>query len=271
MAESLFDELRNRSETINQSDEDAVVFQSSNPLDEELLESIQLQLSELTECSKRDQVKITVLTTQQFQRALKAIVPRRLHERGLAKNFRVLRDPQQRHHLFVGPSALSGLNEGHSTVTSDLLYPVIAAEGAELGLAFERGSADLLAGELGKRMGLPVFTDIYPAEQKFVATIIEAIRETDEDPMELLGLLKRSPSQFFARLSDSGFYRWWESSARDNDQLSRYVDLISSITSPSAQLEGSFMQWAQQCAEIYCDYRVQQRKNALSGSRAAKK
>lgn len=267
MAESLFDELRQRSETVTQVDEDAFIFQETNPLDEELLEEIRTELQELTGCSKKDQVKITVLTTQQFQRALRAIVPRRLHDRGLAKNFRVLRDPKDRHHLFVGPSALSGLNDGHSTVVSDLIYQMIASEGAELNLAFERGSADLLAEQIGKKTDLTVFTDIYPAEQKFVSTIIEAMRESDEDPLELLGLLKRSPNQFFTRLRNSGFYRWWESSAKANDQLSRYVDLISSITSPSAQLEGSFMQWAQQCAEIYCDYRTQQRKNALAGGK----
>lgn len=267
MAESLFDELRSRSENVTQVDEDALIFQDTSPLDEELLQQIRDQLQEITDCSKKDQVRVTVLTTQQFQRALRAIVPRRLHERGLAKNFRVLRDPKDRHHLYVGPSAISGLNDRHSTVTSDLIYQMIAAEGAQLNLAFERGAADLLAREVAKRTKLPVFTDIYPAEQRFVLTIIEAIRETDEDPMELLGLLKRSPNQFFARLRDSGFYRWWEGSAKDNDQLSRYVDLISSITSPSAQIEGSFMQWAQQCAEIYCDYRTQQRKNALAGGK----
>lgn len=267
MAESLFDELRARSETTTQVDEDALIFQGTNPLDEELLIDIQSELLDLTSCAKKDRVTVTVLTTQQFQRALRAIVPRRLHERGLAKNFRVLRDPKDRHHLFVGPSAISGLNDKHSTVTSDLIYQMIAAEGAELNLAFERGSSDLLARELSKRMNLPVFTDIYPAEQKFVSTIIEAIREVDEDPLELLGLLKRSPNQFFTRLRESGFYKWWEGSARSNDQLSRYVDLIGSITSPSAQLEGSFMQWADQCAEIYCEYRAQQRKNALSGAK----
>jgi len=267
MAESLFDELRARSESVTQVDEDALVFQEGNPLDQQLLEEVQEELIALTGCAKKDQVQVTVLTTEQFQRALKAIVPRRLHERGLAKNFRVLRDPQDRHHLYVGPSAVAGLNDGHSTVISDLVYQLIAAQGPESNLAFERGCSDLIAQQIGKRLKLAIFTDIYPAEQQFVLTLIEAIRKSDEDPLELLGLIKRSPDQFYARLRDSGFYKWWESSAQENDQLSRYVDLIASVAAPSAQIEGSFMQWAQQCAEIYCDYRVQQRKNALAGAR----
>jgi len=267
MTESLFDELRLQGDTVTQVDEDAIIFQGTNPLDEELLQELQQQLTEITECAKKEQVRVTVLTTQQFQRALREFVPRRLHTRGLAKNFRVLRDPKDRHHLYVGPSAISGLNEGQSTVTSDLIYQLISAEGAKLNLAFERGSSDLLARELGRSSKLPMFTDIYPAEQKFVASIIEAIRGTDEDPLLLLGMLKSSPNQFFARLQQSSFYGWWEKAAKDNDQLSHYADLIASISAPSAQIEGSFMQWAEQCAEIYCDYRIQQRKNALAGAK----
>jgi len=268
MAESLFDEIRERSQNITQADEDALIFYDRSPLDEELLEKIQTQLQELTGCQKKDRVTVTVLTTEQFQRALRTIVPRRLHDRGLAKNFRVLRDPRDPHHLFVGPSALAGLNEGHSTVVSDLVYQLISAHGQKTNQAFDRGVADLLAADLAQQLGLPLFTDIYPAEKKFVSNIIEAIRDLDEDPIELIALLKRSPNQFYTRLRQSGFYKWWEGSAKSNDQLSRYVDLISSITSPNAQLEGSFMQWAGQCAEIYCDYRAQQRKNALSGGKS---
>ena len=265
MAESLFDELRERSQNITQSDEDALIFQDRNPLDEQILEDIKERLNELTGCQKKDQVRVTVLTTQQFQRALRTIVPRRLHERGLAKNFRVLRDPRDSHHLYVGPSALAGLNEGQSTVVSDLIYQMISSQGQSTNQAFERGAADLIAQKIAGDMGLKLFSDIYPAERKFVMTIVEAIRETDEDPAELIALIKRSPNQFYSRLRQSGFYKWWSSSAKGNDQLSQYVDLISSITSPGAQLEGSFMQWAEQCATIYCDYRAQQRKNALSG------
>ena len=267
MTERLFDEIRERSQNITHTDEDALIFQERSPLDEKLLEDIQAQLQELTGCTKKDRVRVTVLTTEQFQRALRTIVPKRLHDRGLAKNFRVLRDPRDPHHLFVGPSALSGLNEGHSTVVSDLIYQLISAQGQRTNQAFERGIADILAANISQQLGLPLFANIYPAEHRFVSTIIEAIRQTDEDPMELVALMKRSPTQFYTRVRQSGFYKWWEGSAKGNDQLSRYVDLISSITSPNAQLEGSFMQWAGQCAGIYCDYRAQQRKNALSGAK----
>jgi hypothetical protein len=247
-------------------DDDALIFEERNPLDPTLLHEIETELAAITGCTKKNRVRLTVCSTNEWNQVVAKFVPQRLHKQGMVKHFRVLKDPQDPRHLFVGPSALSGLNDGHSTVITDLVHQMIAALGSPSSQAFDRGAADLLAAEVGRRLEIAVFPDIYPEEQRFLSTLIDAVRQVDEDPIELLGLLKRKPDEFYARLRQSGFYRWWEGSARENDVLSQYVDLISSIAAPSAQLEGSFMTWAQNCAEIYCDYRVQQRKNALAGA-----
>lgn len=247
--------------------EDAIVLNDGfNPLDETLLREIETELVALTGCSKQNRVRLTVCDVPTWNAVLARHVPPRLHRQGMARHFRVLTDPKDPHHLYVGPSALAGLNEGHTNVISDLLYRMVDCMGGSSNQAFERGVNDLLVAELGRRLKLPVFENLHPREREFVSLIVEAMRGVDEDPTELLGLLKRNPREFFRRLKDSGFYKWWESSVRNSDQMSQYVDLIASTASPSAQLEGSFMAWAMQCADIYCQYRAQQRKNALAGA-----
>jgi len=248
--------------------EDAYIFEQRDPLDQTLLHDIETELAAITGCARKDRVKLTVCNTEQWRKVVEAYVPAGIHRQGLAKNFRVLKDPRNPRHLYVGPSAVSGLNDRQSTVVTDLVHQMINALDVTSNQAFERGAADLIAAEIGQRLDLPIFTPIYPAERQFVSTIIEAVRKVDEDPAELLGLLKRKPSAFFKRIRESGFYRWWENSARNSDQLVQYVDLIASITSPNAQLEGSFMAWAYQCASIYVDYRIEQRRKAQLGAAA---
>ena len=248
--------------TQQQPFEDAYIFEQRNPLDQTLLHEIETELAAITGCAKKDRVKLTVCNTEQWQKVVNAYVPIGAQRQGLAKHFRVLRDPRNRRHLYVGPSAVSGLNDRQTTVVADLIHQMINALDVTSNQAFERGAADLLAEEIGRRLDLPAFPAIYPQERQFVATIIEAARKVDEDPYELLGLLKRKPSAFFKRIRECGFYRWWENSVRSSDQLSQYVDLVASITSPNAQLEGSFMAWAHQCASIYVRYRSEQRRKA---------
>lgn len=247
-------------------DDDALILQDHNPLDETLLRDIETELAAITGATKRERVRLTVCSTREWNAVTARFVPQRLHKQGMVKHFRVLKDPKDPRHLYISPSALAGLNEGHSNVIIDLVHRMISAAGTPSSQAFDRGVEDLLAAELARRLELPGFPGIYPDEQQFVSTIIEAVRRVDEEPVALLGMLKRDPQEFFARVKESGFFSWWQASAAADDALSRYVDLIESITAPNAQMEGSFMAWAQQCAGIYSDYRAQQRRNALAGA-----
>lgn len=266
MSGQLFQDQSTHTGVQQRFDEDALIFEDRNPLDQTLLREIETELAAITGCTRKERPRLTVCNTEQWNAVLAKHVPQRLHKQGMVKHFRVLKDPKDPRHLYIGPSALSGLNEGHSTVVTDLVHQLIGVIGQHSNQAFDRGAADLLAAEVGRRLELDMHPGLYPSEQEFVKTIIEAVRRVDEEPVSLIGLLKRKPESFFARVRDSGYYRWWAASAAENDQLSRYVDLISSITAPSAQLEGSFMAWAQQCAGIYVEYRQQQRRNALAGA-----
>lgn len=245
---------------------DSFVFQERNPLDQTLLHQLADELVDITGAQKADRVRITVLGTEDYNRALREIVPRRLIDRGLGHHFRVLADPRDPHHIFVGPSALSGLNDRHPNVMTDLIYHLIAATGKPSSLAFERGAADLLAAEIARRFDLNIFTDQYPQERRMLEAIIGAIKGFDEPEAEIVGLLKRSPTHFFRLVKGSGFYRWWEGSCQADERLAPYVGLVATIASPAAQMEASFMAWAESCAALYRDYRLQQRANAIAGA-----
>lgn len=266
MADQLFRELDTREQSQQKLQTDTFIFEERNPLDETLLRQMESELNQLVGASKTTAVRITVLGHEDFQRAVRRIVPKRLQDKGLDRHFRVIADPRDPHHLYVGPSALAGLNDGHANVINDLVYHMVGACGAASNQAFERGAADLLAKHIAKQFKLDIFTDHYPEERKMVEAVIDAIREHDQDPLELVCLLRRNPKEFFSRVRNSSFYRWWEGSVKRDDRLSAYVNLIASLTSPNAQLEGSFMAWAKQCAEYYRDYREQQRRNALAGA-----
>ncbi len=236
-------------------------------LDDTLLREIETELAAVTGCQRKDRVRITVArSVADFQRFVRQHVPRRAQQRGIAAHIRVVRDSTDPHHLIVGPSALAGLNDGHSTVITDLVYMMIEAAGQPASLAFDRGASDILAAELARRMNLDILTDFYPAERRFAEAVIEAVKGVDQDPIELVALLKRSPRQFFKEVRESGFYKWWAGEVKQDANFSQYVDLTASLASPNAQMEGSFMEWAAQCAGVYRDYRAQQRQNALAGA-----
>lgn len=237
-----------------------------DPLDKTLFTQIEEEINILTGCPREKRARFTFCDLDQYNNVVSILVPKRLRDAGLAVHFRVLVDPRDPHHLFIGPSALAGLNDGHANVISDLIYHIIASTGEFSGLAMERGVSDILAAAVAKQVGLDIFTDMYPAERKYVESLIAASKSVEQDTLELVGLLKRNPTAFWAGMRRSTFYRWWENSARRDDRLSSFVDLIGSISSSHAQLEGSFLQWANSCAEVYRTYRVAQREKALSGA-----
>jgi hypothetical protein len=269
MAQTLFRDLQLKEATQERVQGDAYLFEERNPLDETKLREIETELTALTGCTKADRVKITVLGLEDFQRAVRRIVPKRLIDRGLAAHVRVLHDPRDPHHVIIGPSALAGLNDGHANVVTDLLYHLIAATGKPSNQAFERGIADLLAREIADRLGLDVFSDHYPEERAFVEALLEASKpDLDDDLMDTVGVFKKNPKTVYNAIYDSSFYDWWANSVARDDALSAYVDLLRSMTAPNAQLEGSFMLWARQCAEAYRDFRLeQQRKGKLSAAK----
>lgn len=271
MAQTLFRDLQLKEGAQQRVEGDSYIFEEHNPLDEGLLREVETELVALTGCSKKDRVRITVLGLEDFSRAVRRLVPKRYQERGLAKHIRVLQDPRDPHHIIVGPSALAGLNEGHALVTTDLVYHLISASGTGANQAFERGASDLLARELAARLNLDIFTDQYPKEREFTTAFIEAVKDVDDDVIELVGLLKKNPRQFFNLVKESPFYKWWTQTVKKDDRFSPYVNLIDSITSPNAQLEGSFMAWSEQCATMYCSYRAEQsRKGKLAAAKRAK-
>lgn len=268
MADRLFEDLGVRHEHAQLTEtESLAIFEQHNPLDEKLLREIETELVALTGASRSSRARVTVLGVQEFKAAVNSLMPSRLRERGLAEHIRVFSHPHDPHQVYVGPSALSGLNEGHRNVTSDLVYALIDAFGSGSNLAFERGAADMLAREVADRLELDIYTDHYPAEREFVETIIDAVKPIDTDSLELVGLLKRNPRQFFRMIRESKFYEWWVARVKQ-DGHSEYVDLIASLTSPTAQLEGSFTAWAQQCAAIYRDYRLSQQAKGQAGAAA---
>lgn len=269
MNRNLFDDFRTRQGTDQQVEADRIIFEQRNPLDERLLREIETELAAITGCAKKDRVKLTVLSLSDFE-ALKKnpdIVPKRLLDRGLGPHLRTIVNPKNPHEIFVGPAALSALNDGQSTATTDLVYQMIEAFGQGSNLAFDRGVSDILAKAVAERLDLDIFTDMHPGERKFVEAMIEAAKPNpDDDPVELAGMLRRDPKTFFATVKASPFFQWWEGSAKADDRLARFADLIASISSPNAQWEGSFMAWAEACAERFSDYRAQQRRNALAGA-----
>lgn len=268
MAETLFQNLNLKEGTRQKIQNDAMWFEEKNPLDETLLREIEQQISDLTACGEREKVKITVLGLDDFQRAVKSIVPRRLLDRGLANHIRVLHDPRNPHHVMIGPSALAGLNEGHMNVVTDLVYHLLSATGYSINEAFDRGVSDILAGEIAKKLGLEVFSNHYPQERAFVQSIVEAVKGLDQSVVEVVGIIKSDPKSFYTMVKNSSFYRWWTEQVQAADSRSIYVNLIQSMMSPNAQLEGSFMNWAGQCAKVYRDYRLEQQRR---GRMAAKK
>lgn len=253
---------------------DQLVLGEHNPLSEELLREMLTELAAVTAIPANQRAQVTVLDLPDFDEMVQKMLPRRLLDKGLAAHFRVVTDPGYKHRVFVGPSALAGLNEGQGTVITDLAYQLIAATGCDLPLLFERGSADLLAGELAERLGLNLYSDHYPAERHLVEQLIEAIRELDEEPIELVGLMRRSPKQFFDRLHQSSFWQWWlESVTADPAFAGIYGQLLERLSRKSLRLDPTFLAWAASCASTWVEYRQQQRRNALSGAakRAARR
>lgn len=245
-----------------------------NLLSEERLEELIGALDAITDVPSNQRCEVSVLSLDDFNQVVKQMVPRRLLDKGLGAHFRAITDPGYNHRVFVGPSALAGLNEGQTTVITDLTYQLIAATGCDLPLLFERGSADMIARQLKEELDLNIFTDHYPAERFLVEQLIEAVRELDEDPIELVGLMRRSPKQFFERLHQSGFWQWWsESVTADAAYSDIYGTLLERLTRKSLRLDPAFLAWASSCATTWVEYRAQQRRNALAGAakRAARK
>jgi hypothetical protein len=262
MAQTLFRDLALKDKAQERVSEDSYLFEERNPLDESRLHEIETELTALTGCAKADRVRVTVLGLEDFQRAVRRIVPKRMVERGLAAHIRVLHDPRDSHHIILGPSALAGLNEGHTNVVTDLVYHLLSATGKSSNQAFERGIADILAREIAQRLELDIFSDHYPQERAFVEAVVEAVKGHDESIAEVVGAMKKNPRQFFQTMRESGFFSWWTEAIKSQDRLSPHVNLIQSMTAPNAQLEGSFMTWAGQCASAYRDYRIEQRRKS---------
>lgn len=239
---------------------DGWIFDQPNPLDPTLLYDLVENLNQVMDCAPEHQARITVLSVDDFQSAVKRVLPPRLIAAGLASHFRVLVDPRDPHHIMIGPSALAGLNEGHANVVADLVYHLIDAYGIPTNLAFERGAADLIAAAVSKRMGLVIFTQQYPADAAFLSDVIEAIRRKGQSPLQLIGMLKRDPNAFFGQMSKSPFLKWWVASCRQDPRLAHFVDTIRNLPLPSTQPDELFMQWAAQCASVFAEYRVQARE-----------
>jgi hypothetical protein len=257
-----------------QSTVDQMVLGETNPLSEELLSEALTELAAITGAPSNQRAQTVCLDLPEFQDAVEKMLPRRLLDKGLGAHFRAITDPSYKHRIFVGPSALAGLNEGQGTVITDLMYQLIAATGCDLPLLFERGSADLIAAQLAENLGINIYTDHYPAERLLVSQLIEAIRERDEQPIELVGLMRRSPKQFFERLHSSGFWQWWNDSIiADPAYSDLYGRLLERLTRKSLRLDPTFLGWATSCATAWVEYRRQQSRNALSGAakRAAQK
>lgn len=267
MSQQVLNDIRQRQGIQESLVNDMYAFgQHQNPLDQTLLHQLNTELTTMTGASRSQRARITVLSTEDYNRAVREIVPRRLIEKGLAHHFRVLADPRDPHHIFVGPSALSGLNDRHPNVITDLIYHLIAATGRPSSLAFERGAADILAADLAARFDLDIFTDQYPNERRLLETVAEAMKADSETVVEVVGAMKHNPSAFFQKLKASSFYRWWDHAVRSTDGYSPYIDIVTSLASQTAQMEGSFMEWARACAQVYVNYREQQRERGRAGA-----
>ncbi len=212
--------------------------------------------------TKANRAVLTVCNHAEYQQALNSITSERMRAKGLHRHLNVVANPSNPRQLFIGPSAVAGINDGHSNVVSEVVYALIAASGNPSNQTFERGSADLIAQELKARLGLDIFTENYPAEREFTLSFIEAIKDTDEEVSDVLGLLRRSPRQFFQKTRGSIFYRWLATQMKKDDSLSPYLNLLGTMSTPGGQIDGNFRPWVKQCADLFVNYRRQQSEKA---------
>jgi hypothetical protein len=230
---------------------DTIDMQDPEPLLELVRKVNQLVAPE----DKSLQATVSLVGDEQWQSVLKRIVPKRLLERGLGRHMNILVSPQDKHYVLVGPSAISNVAEQNKTGYSEVVYTLLTATGRGSNEVLERGCNDILAREISKRSGMDFYTKNYPGEAEFVLDLIRSFKPKGDKTLPWVIKLKADPDAFFEELQKSEFYHWWERFARKKDALSQFVQLFESLKSPSGQLEGSFLQWAQICTRRFAQYR----------------
>lgn len=191
--------------------------------DETVLRDLQGAVSSIVGSSRG--VRISVLSVDQWLTAVDRLVPKALR-RGVRQHFHVLGDPKSRSHLLVGPTTLAGLNENSHQITAEVVYAILKAGRPVPPPLFQRGSADLLASEVARKIQMPFFTQNYPREAQLCAEIIAMLQRDHVNctQLEWLQVLKTDPRRFIATIGRGEFGKLWRARALEAEPIRALID-----------------------------------------------
>lgn len=208
-------------------EDDFLIVDDTDFTDESELRRVVAEVESLVGGRGGRGLRVSVLTAEQWKTVVARALPPAMRRSKAHMYLHTLRDPRDERHLLVSPSAVQAINEGQPSMYEDVIYAALRCLPSELSPLLRRGVDDLIAGELGRRLELKLFTRHHPREAALVRNLLFVLVEQFHyTPIEWALQLRRQPRRCLLAVRKTRFARQWKADGGE-EQLAELVDALS--------------------------------------------
>lgn len=155
-------------------------------------------------------LRVSVLTLDQWQTVLSRVLPESLKRGGAERFIHTFRDPNDRNHLLVSPSVVSGINEGSKAMYQELVYASLRCIPTTLPKSLRLGVDDVLAGAVSKDIRVKLYCNNCPLELDLVNSILKSLsHQYGYKPLDWALIMRRRSDRFMLVLRKSNLMKAW--------------------------------------------------------------
>lgn len=193
--------------------EEFLVVEDLDLADETKLRRVVASVETLMNSSASPQnvgLRVSVLTLDQWQTVLSRVLPESLRRSGAERFIHTFRDPNDRRHLLVSPSVVSGINEGSKSMYQELVYASLRCIPTDLSKSLRLGVDDVLASEVSKDIRVQFYCKAYPEELALVNLILKSLSaQYGYKPIDWALIMRRRPDRFMLVFKKSNLLKAW--------------------------------------------------------------
>ena len=180
--------------------------------------------------SSRIGLRVSVLTSDQWQTVLSRVLPPSLKKGGADRFIHTFRDPNDRNHLLVSPTVVSGINEGSQAMYQELVYASLRCIPTDLSNGLRLGLDDILAASIAKDIKVDLFCKTHPKEMEIVLGLIKALsNQHGYRPLDWGLVMRRRPERFILALKKSDLVTNWLAISDERNLSLNRDNLISEL------------------------------------------
>lgn len=213
--------------TDEEVEDDFLIVDDTDFTDESELRRVVAEVESLVGGRGGRGVRVSVLTAEQWKTVIARALPPAMRRSKAHMYLHTLRDPRDERHLLVSPSAVQAINEGQPSMYEDVIYAALRCLPSELCPLLRRGVDDLIAGELGERLDLKLYTRHHPREAALVRNLLFVLVEQfNYTSLEWALQLRRQPRRCLLAVRKTRFARKWKADTGEQ-HLAELVDVLA--------------------------------------------